>query len=190
MPVDLYTTLHLLLLCGFLGTTSALLILSVINRLRVRRVLLAWHPGRLLGLPTGPALFTGAVAGLLAYAGYTGLEMQTVMLSGYLAGSLFWCVASWLSGSVLVSAYGLVGVGHRGRQSVAWSRVVDYACSEQEGRVRYLFFYLDEEGARPRFDLDVPPARREAFQEIVEAKVDDRFDFSMRRIYGSEALEE
>ncbi len=196
MSLATLKTLHLLLLCGFLGATSALLILAAINRLRVRRVVLTWRRGRWPGVPPGPAVFTLAVIVLLGYAWHQQMELAATILSGYLVGAGFWSAASALRCSVLVSEYGFVRPcndyrrGGGQRQRIAWSRVTDYARVEEGRHVRYLFFYREAGGARRRADLHVPARHRAAFRRLVETKVDDRFAFDTRQLYGSEALEE
>lgn len=180
---------HLVLLCGFLGVNSALLILAVVNRLRVRRVLLTWPQGRLFGLPLLPVAFLAGVLVLLGYAWYQDMELATVILSGYVVGGLFWGMAATLRSSVVVSSYGFVNpaAGHRG--CIAWSQVTDYACIDEAGCQRYVFFFQDA-GERCRSDLVVPRRHRDVFEHVVELKVDERFAFDARRHYQRKAMEE
>lgn len=177
-------TLHLVWLVSFVGVTFLLLGLALANRLRVRRVLLAWRPGRFYGLPLWPSLFVGA---LLLFAGGALLTGHHAMLgptAGYLAGGVFWFVAQWLAGSVLVTEFGLVFSRRRTQQAVAWGQIVDYF----EAGACCVFFYQDTAGRRRRLDLPVPPARQAAFRKIVRDHLDARFDRATQQRYGKKAI--
>ena len=58
-----------------------------------------------------------------------------------------------------------------------------------QGR-RYVFFHMDEGGQRRRLEVIVPCARVDAFQQVVDAKLDARFAFSMQRAEDKKTLEE
>lgn len=189
MSFELYISLQLLLLCVFVGGTSTLLIMTVINRMRVRRVLMSWQHGRSGRWPIGATAFVAIALILTAYTGAQGSMLQAALASGYLVGGIFWWGAAFLTRTVLISAYGIVGHVNRDERVLAWSQVTDYFVVRDGGHWRYTFFYR-KDGAQQRFMLRVPAAYREAFQQVVRNHVDARFEFEIQRRYGRKALEE
>ncbi len=189
MPVlaDVLPPLNLVLQTGFLAVTLLLLLVTAINRMRVRRVLLSWRRGRLLGLPPWPTTFLAAV--LLFLGGSLATGQPLPFFAGYLVGGVFWLAAGLLSASVLVTEYGLVQNANRAEQAVAWGQVVDYFEAAAGRRHRFVFFYLDPTDTRRRLELTVPKAHRADFCRIIRDKVDVRFDLSAQQVYGNKALE-
>ena len=186
---DVLATLHLILQVGFISVTVLLLFVTVVNRMRVRHVVLSWRTGQLLGLPVWPTVFL--VAALFFLGGALVLEqpLPWTMVVGYLIGGLFWFAASLLSTSVLVTEFGLIYHPNRAGHAVAWGQVVDYFDDNTEVPARYVFFYLDPADARRRLEMKVPRSQREAFQQVVREKLDARFDLSAQQVYGKKALE-
>ena len=183
------TTLHLILQVGFISVTMLLLFVTILNRMRVRRVLLSWLTGRLLGLPLWPAVFLGAVLLFLGGALAVGHAVSLKLVIGYLFGGCFWLASTLLSTSVLVTEYGLICHPHRARHAVAWGQVVDYFETKAGRKHHYVFFYLDPAETRCRLELTVPRSRRALFNRVVTEKLDARFDFSVRQGFGKKALE-
>ena len=159
----------------FIGVTLLLLVVTLMNRLRVRRVLLSWHRGQLFGLPLWPSLFLVAVLAFCLCSALIRHVVPLELVAGYLLGGLFWFVAGVLSGSILVTEYGLVFHAKQAEQAVAWGQVVDYFKASGT-RPRYVFFYRDPSGTRQRLELKVPRAREAVFGRIVEGKLDARFE--------------
>ncbi len=186
---DILATLHLILQVGFISVTVLLLFVTVVNRLRVRHVLLAWRTGKLLGLPLWPTVFLVAVLLFFSGALAMGQALAWTMVVGYLVGGVFWFAASLLSTSVLVTEFGLIYHPNRAGHAVAWGQVVDYFDDNTVLPARYVFFYLDPTDARRRLELKVPRSQRAAFQQIVREKLDVRFDLSVQQVYGKKALE-
>lgn len=186
---DVLATLHLILQVGFISVTVLLLFVTVVNRMRVRRVVLSWRTGRLLGLPVWPTVFLAAALLFLAGALVMGQALPWTMVVGYLVGGLFWFVASLLSTSVLVTEFGLIYHPNRSGHTVAWGQVVDYFDDETAVPARYVFFYLEPTDTRRRLELKVPRSQREAFRQIVREKLDARFELSAQQVYGKKALE-
>ncbi len=189
MSPDLYVAVQLLLLCVFVGGASALLLAAVIGRVRVRRVVMSWQRGRFGGWPLGATAFIAAALALAAFAGAQGSMLQAVVACGYLTGGAFWWGASFLSHTVLVSAYGIILCINREDRTLAWSQVTDYFVAKREGDWHYVFFYR-KGGVRERFTVEVPARCRPAFQRVVADRVDARFAFETRRTYDRETLEE
>lgn len=184
-------TLHQVLLALFVGTTLLLMLATFINRLRIRRILFTWCAGRLFGLPIAPTLFLLVVAPLLVYSLTTGdhrLYTHPLLLSGYMAGGLFWYIAALLSNSVIVTDYGIIRNVNRIGQAVAWGQMVDYFCCDAKAPGRYVFFYMDKQNEKKRLAITVPRAHQDRFRQLVETKLDARFNFSMEQTYGKTAL--
>jgi hypothetical protein len=182
-------TLHLILLLGFIGVTSLLLIVTVTNRFRLRRVLLTWRSRRYLGVPVGPTIFLGVVLGLLGASLLTDHALNAGLFLGYVVGGGFWFVAAWLSSTVIVSDYGLVLNSNCTDRAVAWGQIVDYFEFERASRRGYVFFFADGSGDRRRLELPVPIHLQKRFQKVVRSKVDARLEFSLQQVYGKQALE-
>ena len=186
---DILTTLHSVLLVGFLSVTLLLFLVTLINRMRVQHPILVWRPTGLSGLPLWPSVFVGTVLLLLVLACMVGQPVRPEVFAGYLLGGLFWFVASWLSCSVVVTEYGVVRNINRTADTMAWGQSVDYFFREESEQACYVFFFMDSKGRRQRFELWVPVTYQKRFQHVVKAKLDARFEFSMRQAYGKKALE-
>ena len=186
----LLATLHLIVQVGFVSVTMLLLIVTIVNRMRVRDVRLRWRTGKLLGLPGWPTVFLGAVVLFYVGALVLGQAIPLKMIAGYFVGGLFWFVAGLFSGSVLVTEYGVIYHPSRAGHAVAWEQVVDYfETTTASRRPCYVLFYLDTSDARRRLELMVPRSQRGAFSQIIAEKLDARFAFSAQQVYGKKALE-
>ena len=172
--IEVLWALHVVGLTGFVGATSVCMLVAILARLRVRRPRLVWRTGPLTGVPIGPSLFLGGVAGALAVAGLTGSAVAPSVGVGYPAGGLFWFVATWLARSVVITDYGLVHDLPRLHRAVAWRQIVDYVDTTREGRPHFIFFYRDADDQHRRLDLPVPDRCVDPFRRLVSAKLDDR----------------
>lgn len=182
-------TLHLILQVGFISVTLLLLIVTVMNRMRVRHVRLTWRTGKLLGLPLWPTIFLTAVLLFCVGALAVGQALPLRMVAGYIAGGLFWFVASLLSASVLVTEHGLIHHMNRSGHAVTWAQVVDYFETASGQKQSYVFFYLDPSDTRRRLEVCVPRSHRAPFRRVIAEKLDARFDLSAQQVYGKKALE-
>lgn len=182
LPPDLFALLDLLFLCLFMGIGSTLMLVSIINRQRVRGVELSWlrphyKPAWMA------ALALSAVLVLLFIALKSDRPAQAVRLAGYLAGGGFFFVAALLSGTTLVTRRGLVKnvnrrwqLGPSGTQALAWHAVRDYFVSETERGAHHYVFFFTHHGRRSRFELIVPAAYTDAFARLVHRRVDRRLE--------------
>ena len=186
---DVLATLHLILQVGFISVTVLFLFVTIVNRLRVRHVMLGWRTGKLWGLPLWPTVFLVGVLLFLGGAMAMGQALSWTMVVGYLVAGVFWFAASLLSTSALVTEFGLIYHPNRSGHAVAWGQVVDYFDDNTRPPARYVFFYLDPTETRRRLELTVPRSQREAFREIVREKLDARFELSAQQVYGKKALE-
>ena len=183
-------TLHLIVQVGFVSVTMLLLIVTVMNRMRVRHVRLRWRTGKLLGLPAWPTMFLAAVVLFYVGALALGQTLPLKMVAGYFIGGLFWFVAGLFSSAVLITEYGMIYHPNRAGHAVAWEQVVDYfETKTASNKPCYVFFYLDPTEARCRLELMVPSAQRAAFSRVVAEKLDARFKLSAQQVYGKKALE-
>lgn len=187
---DVLSVLHLLVLSAFVGVTSVAMLVALISRLRIQRTLLVWRTGPVTGIPIGPSLFLGLVAAALGYSAWTGVSVPTHVLIGYPAGGLFWFAATWLARSVVVTEYGMIHDVSRISRAVAWGQVVDYFTTHRDGRLLFVFLYLDDDDTRQRLDLHVPETHAGPFHHIVDRKLDARFQFSAKQAFDEETLDE
>jgi hypothetical protein len=184
---NLLAIVHLTLLAAFVGVASLSMLLTVISHLRVRRMLLSWRGGRWYGIPVGPTCFLVATLIGLGYVVIQGQPVRPSVLLGYPAGGAFWLVAAYLARSVIVTEYGIIHDINRISQAVAWAQIVDYFTVDADRGVRYVFLYTEENGPqRHRLEVTVPAARADAFQRLVEAKLNARFAFTARAVSRSE----
>ena len=65
---DVMVILHLTLLFGLLGATSLLLLVTVMNRLRLRSIIMSWQAGRPFSLPAAPTVFITLLLGGIVVA--------------------------------------------------------------------------------------------------------------------------
>lgn len=189
VTADVLTTLHQILQFGFIGVTFLLMLVTLVNRLRVRDVVLTWHTGPFFGLPVWPLLFLTAVFGFLVVTLLTEQAIAPELFLGYLLGGVFWFMAGWFSAAVLITERGVLRDANRIEEAIAWEQIVDYFEVGDERTHRFVFFYLDGADHRRRLELAVPPGRRPAFQHLVMRKLDTRYNLPVRQVYGKKALE-
>jgi hypothetical protein len=186
---DLLLSIHLALLFGFAAVTSLLMIVTIANRLRLRRVLTGWPAGRLFGFPVWPSVFLVLVLGLLAYSILSGHGVAPAIFAGYLVGGAFWFVSAYFSSFIIISDYGIILNSNQAGRAIAWGQIIDYFEFTRGKKRGYVFFFSDGECGRKRLELTVPDVRRREVREIVAAKLDARFEFDLQRTYGKKALE-
>lgn len=185
----LTTVGHLVLMSLLLFGTSLYMLITFSNRTRVRRVLLSWRSHWICRSSAIPLGFTALVLATLGWAWFSGWEIHPVLSGGYLASGIFWSIGAFLQQLIVVSDYGILKDVNRVNGAVAWGQIVDYFVKREGGGQQYVFFYQDGDGDRSRTSLRVPPAQRQAFEEVVERKLDARFKFAVERMYGKEAFD-
>lgn len=170
---DVLVVLHGVALTLFVGGTSVLMLTAIIRRLRFRRPLLVWRSEGMTRVPIGPSLFLLSIALGIAYAQWVGIHVPPTVLVGYPAGGIFWFVATWVTRSTVITAYGLVPDLAGPNRAVAWSQVVDCVCTSRKGQFHVVFLYRDrDQRAYHRLDLAVPERCRADLQKILEIKLD------------------
>jgi hypothetical protein len=190
---NIVNVLHSTLVLLFVVTTGLFLAVSVIRRGRLRKVRLSWGDGPLFGLPLVPTVFLLVVVALIGIELATDESVATLgwlVLSGYLTGGIFWYIGAVLATSVVVTDWG-VSRRRRGKtEAIPWHKVTDYLANDQGRMTTYVFFRVDDRGRKQRFEISVPAARQTQFREVVESKLDARFNYYVRRPAGSRALKQ
>ncbi|MCS7082410.1 MAG: hypothetical protein RML47_06145 [Bacteroidota bacterium] len=174
------------------GLSALLAVLTLWNRLRIRRVLLYWSEGRLMGYPLAPTVYLGSV---LAWGVWTLWEGRWDYLGELIPALLlggFWFVSAYLLCQRLVTDHGLVPHVNAPHRAIPWEAIVDYFTTETPRYVCYTFLYSQTGWSscsyRQRIRLRVPRTLLPAFRRIVQLKVDRRFQYPLERVYGREAL--
>lgn len=180
---------HIVLLSLLLFGTSLYMLITISNRRRVRRVVTSWRRRWLCGGTSVPVGFTLLVVGAAVYTLWTDQPFHPILVGGYLASGIFWCVAAFLQQLVVISDYGIVRNIHRLNEAVAWGQIGDYFVRKGDARKQYVFLYRDGNGRRQRTSLVVPSAHADCFEDLVHRKLDARFNFSVERMYGKEAFD-
>jgi hypothetical protein len=187
------TLVHSVLVLSFMAVTCLLMIVSAMRRSRLRKVRLSWGSGRLYGLPLVPTLFLAIVVGLIGIEVATdglGTPFGWVILLGYLAGGLFWYIGAVLAAAVVVTDWGLSRRRRGKSETIPWHEVTDYLEKEPGRRTTFVFFRVDERGKKQRFEIEVPASRLASFREMVEGKLDARYNYSVRRPAGRWAMKQ
>lgn len=186
---DLLLSMHIVVLLAFITVTALLMLVTVMNRMRVRPVQMSWRNGKLYGLPTWPAIFAILVFGLLAGAVIRGHDIDMTVMSGYVVGATCWFAASVLSTTVLVTDFGLILNVNNARKALSWGQVVDYFEFTRGKQHGFVFFYVGPNGNRRRMEVIVSPRYLPRFREIISEKLDTRFECAVKQVYGKQALE-
>lgn len=182
-------TFHLVLVIAFVSVTASLLSLTVVQRIRIRRVRMTWRSGRVNKIPIWPILFIGVVTVFLVYAQNIVPSIHISVYVGYLVGGVLWFLAMIMSSTSVITDYGIIPEIGRSGEAVAWGQIADYF-EVEDGRCTYfVFIYQDFVGVRRRLELAVPAIEVERFLRIVRSKLDIRIEDPVRQITGSEALE-
>lgn len=177
----------------FVGVAVAILVGGVLRRLKFNHVRLSWPTGRLFGLPLGPTLYLGAVLGLIAFTLTTGqnvLSIGWLAATGYVVGGFCWYIGALLCGSTIVTDWGINSKVGRDHIMLPWHEITDYVVKQHARHADYVFFKLDAQGQKRRVEVRVPGGVRDRFGSIVEFRLDSRFDRSMHRSMGPQALEQ
>lgn len=186
---DLFATLHTVLLAGFITVTTLLMLVTIASRLRIRHVLLSWRSGRYFAFPVAPASFLIVVLAILIFTLLSGKAVAPLLFVGYLVGGVFWFLSGLFSSSFIVTDCGMLRNAGRASKGVGWGQIVDYFSASRGAQHEYVFIYLDQAGVRRRFEVSVPVAFRERFQEILETRLDSRFDLTVEEALGNKAFE-
>jgi len=191
LPVfELLVGIHLLLLLAFIAVTSMLLLVTVVNRVRVRSVMLSWPNGRFLGLPVWSTLFLGTVVAFLGVTMLQGQIVYPLIFVGYLLGGMFWFAASMIMSSIHVTPHGLILNVNRYGRALTWNQILDYFEFGCKGKGGIVFFYRDGSGSRCRLEVHVPRAYQDEFARIVRCHLENRFEMKEEALAGPPRMSE
>ena len=179
----------MILVSAFVAVTALLLGLTVVQRLRIRRVRMSWRSGRAKNVPVWPVLFIGMVAVFLVYAQNTFPSVQIPIYAGYLLGGVIWFVSALLSSTSLVTDYGIIPELGKSGDAIAWGQIVDYFEAEELKQIHFVFIYLDFLGERRRLEVTVPSVEVDRFRSFLRVNLDTRMDISEKHTVGHKALE-
>lgn len=190
MPIlrDIFQIVQILLLFGFLGLTSMVFIVTLLNRSNVRNLLLVVHRTRFRGLPLLPTVFVLCVATLFVISWVTGQPAVALLYLGYMLGGTLWLASRYISNATYVTRYGLMtSLGSNSR--VTWSQVHDcFDVPFGRGRM-FVLLHIDALGIRRRVELFVPNARVEDFRQILDRHLYWNSDYESAQIVDYKALE-
>ena len=179
--------LHMVLVIAFVGVTGSLLALTVIRRLRVRRVVLSWRSVSPARLPMWPILFMGIVAVLNVYAANAMPGNSSDVFAGYLFGAVLWLASSLLGGTVFVTELGIIRDTSRADESIAWVQVSDWF-EAGRGSV-FVFIYEASDGTHRRLELPVPLEHVESLRRYLRFRFEEPVVLPVARSVGRTALE-
>lgn len=181
-------TLHIALVASFVAVTGVLLGMTIVQRIRIRGVRMTWISTRLGGLPVWPTAFMGLVLVFMLYSSNTLASVDASVFLGYFLGGLLWFVAVYLSGSIVVTEYGIIPESGRSGDAVGWGQIFDWFEQEDEKRFRFSFLYQDFVGERKRLDLTVPGPQADAFRLMVRTKLDSSVDAAQQQVRRGQPL--
>lgn len=167
--------------------------LTLLNRMRLRRVLLSWPEGRLMGYPLLPTAYLLATFGWTAWVLYAHRWEQLSLLVPLVLMGALWFFWALLASQRVITDYGIVQHVNTPHRSIPWEAIEDYFICQEARYTRYTFFYSlpgPEDRQRQRLELRVPNSLLSPFQRIVRIKVDRRFEYALERAYGREMLNE
>ena len=157
---------------------------TLVDRVRIRPVRLMWYAGIFRHGYVWSIGFLMLVIGGIFYAGFVKDGIYLYLGLGYLVGAVFWCVAMRLSSATIVTDFALIRQNGKAGRILSWSQVSDFFVRREGKRWLYVFFYLDENGLRSRFEVRVPEAYRHVFQRMVHQHVERGKMSVPERAYG------
>lgn len=181
-------TLHIALVASFVAVTGVLLGMTIIQRIRIRGVRMTWISTRMGSLPVWPTAFMGLVLVFMLYSSNTVATVDSSVFLGYFLGGLLWFVAVYMSGSVVVTEYGVIPEAGRSGDAVGWGQIFDWFEQEDDKRIRFTFLYQDLVGERKRLDLIVPTPQADAFRRLVRTKLESSAEAAQQHVQHGQAL--
>lgn len=136
-----------------------------------------------------PILFIGLVLIIYIFATNAVPDVPDLVFGGYVIGGFLWLMSSLLSGSVVVTDFGVLREFGKPGDTLAWMQVEDYFEIADGSRTHFVFIYEAEDGQHRRLEFPVPAAHVDRFRRIVRLHVDDRIETPVARAVGRKALE-
>lgn len=183
------TILHLILTAGFVVITWAHFGISVLNRARIRNVILTWRPLPWRNFPYGPVLFALSILAVEVVARHAGSGIPTLLLFGYGMGAAAWFGAAWISGAAVVNDCGIFANIHSREGWMAWGRVMDYFEFSGRKGEGIVFIHRCNDHRPARMVLYVPEPIRTDLVTFADAQIRLRPTRTERSARGKTALE-
>ncbi len=185
---------HLLVVFFLLGTTGVYMLVSLVNRLRIRRVQISWHRPWQSHSFVLALLYLVLQSVLAVYLWSVHSALYPWVTGAYVISGLFWLLGAYMNSETLITEYAVIPRVGQLEKAVGWRQMVDYVVRfgrKVRGRKydHYTFFYLTSYGQRERMDLLVPISRRKPFYNLVQRKLDARFNVVLKQIYGQRQLD-
>ncbi|NNE35213.1 MAG: hypothetical protein HKN13_08260 [Rhodothermales bacterium] len=176
-PKDIVETAQVLLLFAFLGLTSLLFVVTMLNRSAIRNVVMVLPRGRLFGFPFAPVAFIVTVVALAGVSVFRAQAADAIVYSGYAMGGVLWLISQSIAKATYVTRFGFVRWLGGSHSRIAWSQVQD--CFEVTSRRHQIFvlLYFDGSGNRKRYEIRVPRSKVDDFRSVLD-----------RHIYWSEPM--
>lgn len=187
--VSILKAMHAVLTAAFVVATFALFGISVINRMRIKRVALTWRPLGWKRFPWAPLSFAAIIASIQFLAAANGSTIPTILLAGYALGTLAWIGSSVLSNSIAVCECGIVADIHSRDHAISWAQISDYFEYNRCGVQGVVLLYRGRDGTRRRLDLPVPRRLRASFLDQLSGHLNARVEAPGAPAVGRTALE-
>jgi hypothetical protein len=170
-------------------------LVSMINRLRIKKVILPVYHGALAGFPLLPTVYA-FVQLVCIFIGYAIGDDESVTKFGlYLIASLFWFVGAAASEQRILTEDGILLNINRQRNSfLRWNDVTDYFCRPKPNHIEYHFFRRTpinrkspaKSGKWKVVVIQVQNRQKDLFEQIIKDKLDHRFEVDPVKIYRGE----
>lgn len=177
-------TIHIVLLSIFVMVTSLMLVTTIINRVRIRPVRMAWYNCAVYKGIGRSLLLLLAMISVVVYSGVTENGVYLYLGVGYFTGGLCWLAASRISSATLVTDFAIIRNTNKKGNVLGWSQVTDFFIHETGSAFRYVFLYKQKDGRQGRFELMVPLAYEGVFKKVVHRCVEKRTLPEKERAYG------
>jgi len=181
-----FSTFYWVLLCFFTMASTATLLVTLLNVIRLKNIRLQWNGGKLGGYPLFSTLFILFISCVAAIAYYKTDTSNLDVLIVYGIFSLTWFYTSYYMSTYYLTDHGIVKNVNDPSQTLAWHQVRDFVENEKDGKSKFVFFYLvNKKSYQPgkqeiiRLDIEVPYKYLRSFRRIVSYKLGRRFDYHL-----------
>jgi hypothetical protein len=174
-------------------------VISIANRLRVEKPLLAVHHGVLFGFPFLPSVYAAVQLVCIVISYMIHDEESVTKFSLYLIASAFWFIGSGASEQRILTESGiLLSINRQSKSLLRWNDITDYFSKPKEHFVEYHFFRKSasrspqkghRDGKNARWNvvvIRVQNRQKAEFDAIIKEKLEPRFDVDPVKIYKSE----
>lgn len=179
------TVPHLILLSTILFGASLYVLITLTHRMRLRRVLMTFRPHWITVNSAGAGLFLLLALGASAWSLTGEGPISPIVGLGYVMAGGFWLAAALIDQLVVITEHGIVKNLRRPERAVAWGQILDYFVRDVRGRRVYVFLHARDELRAERLDIRVPARYERCFREVVDEKLDARYEYGLETVPGS-----